>query len=73
MGIFMDRVFRRNFGLIKIDVTILIYETIDLTLRSGESFYTIIPCFILQSCTSLTFSAINTTSVVVSEYPFSSC
>ena len=39
MSVFMDRVLRGNLGFIKVDITLLVYKTIDFSLRSGESFY----------------------------------
>ena len=41
MSVFMDRVLRGNLGFIKVDITLLVYKTIDFSLRSSKGFYTI--------------------------------
>ena len=39
MSVFMDRMLRGNLGFIKVDITLLVYKTIDFSLRSHKGFY----------------------------------
>ena len=52
----MNRMFRGNLSFIKIDVTILIYKTIDFSLWSGEEFY--FRFCIIYRATSITSSLV---------------
>ena len=35
----MDRMLRGNLGFIKVDITLLVYKTINFSLRSSKGFY----------------------------------